>query len=189
MTAPGDFPPSPDRGTASRPWRPSERVIAAIALVSTLLVGIVIGVTLDRTMLAPRGKFSRARMESMRTAMKDPDWGKKMRQKGRDRMVRELGLTTEQAARVDTIMARRSGAFKAARTEAEARARSMIDTTRMMIDSVLTPDQRVKFKAMHDRRKRDWRGRSGPNGPGDHPRSPQGRGDRPDGPLPEPPAD
>jgi len=145
--------PSTEASSGKR-WRASERMTAALVLVVTLLVGVVLGVAADRTFIWH--SFSRPG----RIAWGGPqphasDWMKRFR----ERMQRELGLTADQQTRIDSIMTRRSAAFQAVRKETEARVNAMVDTTRQMIDSVLTPEQRVQMAKIRARMHR-------PGGPG-----------------------
>jgi Spy/CpxP family protein refolding chaperone len=68
-----------------------------------------------------------------------------------------LKLTDEQVVKIDTILAHRSAALRSVRTETETRVNAMMDTTRTMIDSVLTPSQQVQMKEIRARRGHDRR--------------------------------
>ena len=140
---------SPD---SVRRKRGSERFVAAIALIVTLIVGIVLGIALDRSVLWPRVKERHGPPGALRAL----EWrgNPADRRRIRVRMMSELGLTKDQADRIDTIMAHRSVAFQSVRTETEARVKAMLDTTRTMIDSILTPTQREKMKEIRAKRER-----------------------------------
>jgi Spy/CpxP family protein refolding chaperone len=151
---------NPTDPASQRRKRTSERLTAGLLLVATLLVGIVLGVALDRSVLWPRMHHPQdngppSPLDMLRNGGRPPNM-----QHMRDRMKHELNLTDAQSIRIDSIMAHRSEAFRAVRTETEQRVKAMVDTTRTMIDSVLTPDQQVKMRELRARRQAERR-----NGP------------------------
>lgn len=160
MTSPGTDTPRGRRG--------SERVKAGIVLVLTLVVGMVVGIALDRTVIRRGPENGRPRKPDPLWILREnrPDW-----QRGRDRMVRDLALDATQAAKLDTIMAHRSVALRALRRETEGRVKAMLDTTRAMTDSILTPVQRAKLHEIRARRMHDGpAGAAAPHGsPADTP--------------------
>lgn len=155
---------------SARRKRASERLTAGLLLVATLLIGIIIGVALDRSVLwrrmhhPPGGPVD----PSSPLSVLDRNGRPGNAQHIRDRMKRELNLTDAQSARIDSIMTLRSAAFRAARIETEQRVKAMIDTTRTMIDSVLTPDQQLKMKELRARRQAERH--KGPPGDNEPPR-------------------
>jgi Spy/CpxP family protein refolding chaperone len=155
---------------SARRKRTSERLTAGLLLVATLLIGIVLGVALDRSVLWPRMHHPPGGPvdPSSPLGVLDRNGRPRNTQRTRDRMQRELSLTDAQSARIDSIMNLRSAAFRAVRVETEQRVKAMIDTTRTMIDSVLTLDQQMKMKELRARRQAERR--KGPPGDSEPPR-------------------
>jgi len=155
--APGPVPPRRTR------W--SGRGTAAVVLTLTALVGILLGVAVDRHVLLPRhgvhgdhgwhrppfGGFAGGRHDPSAPAV----------HRASARLARALDLTDVQRAQVDSIMARRMTALRDVRRETEGRVRTMLEETRQDIDRVLTPAQRERFQKMHQR----WGGAPPPEGP------------------------
>jgi len=157
-------------------WWRSGRTKAIVALFVTLFVGIAIGAALDRALLfRPWWGPHRPPFGWRQHGFSEKD-GQRMRERMRQHMVKELKLDSAQSVRLDSIMSQRAVAFRAMRAENETRVRAMIDSTNAVIDSILTPEQRERFKAMRARFR-------GPGHPGDHggPRGP-GEGIGMDGP-------
>lgn len=152
---------NPNDPASLRRKRTSERLTAGLLLVATLLIGIVLGVALDRSVLWPRLHHPPgppSPLEMLAQSGRPPG-------RMRERMRRELSLTDAQSVQIDSIMARRSAAFRDVRLETEKRVKAMVDSTRAMIDSVLTPDQRVKMQQLRARRQAERR--AAPSGDGE----------------------
>lgn len=75
----------------------------------------------------------------------------------------ELGLTAEQQAQVDEVLARRRADSEAVLQEMLPRLRALVDSTNVEIRELLTPDQQAQFDAMRESL-RD-RGQRGPREP------------------------
>jgi len=73
------------------------------------------------------------------------------RKEMRDRFAKELGLSSEQRVAVDSVMARQAVKFREARERVRPTMDSLVAETQQRMDSILTPDQRVKMKAMRER--------------------------------------
>lgn len=71
----------------------------------------------------------------------------------RDRMARDLDLSDAQRARIDTIMQRQVGEFRALQAEMHPRFEAILSHTRVEIDSVLTPDQRDRLRTLYPHRR------------------------------------
>jgi hypothetical protein len=61
---------------------------------------------------------------------------------------RELGLSPAQQVQVDSILARQMAAYDSLRNEYQPRVRALMLGTRAAIDSILTPAQRERRRAM-----------------------------------------
>ena len=137
----------------------SPRAMAAVVVGVTLLSGILVGIGLDHAFFRPAhmgpryGDFARgANADSARQHM-------------RAEFARQLHLTPDQAARIDTIMQRRMAALDSIRKEAGPRIRALVGATRAQIDSVLTPEQRHQFRSLQHRHSRRFLRDSGGRGP------------------------
>ena len=80
----------------------------------------------------------------------------------RERLARELGLDSAQSAKIDSIFTRHRPALDSVRATMESRLSGVIEQTRREIDSVLTPEQRVKMHARWEHENREHRGPLGP---------------------------
>ncbi len=154
MTDPRGLPPSARTDQSFSP-----RAMAAVVVGVTLLAGILVGIGLDRAFFRPShmgpryGDFGRgANADSARQRM-------------RAEFARQLHLTPDQAARIDTIMQRRTAALDSIRKETGPRIRALVGATRAQIDSVLTPEQRDQFRSLQHRHSRRFPRDSGSRGP------------------------
>lgn len=128
----------------------SPRAMAAVVVAVTLIAGILVGIGLDRALFRPShgprfGPFATGRdgpnADSTRLHM-------------RADFARQLHLTPDQQARIDTIMQRRMAVLDSIRKETGPQIRALIGATRAQIDSVLTPEQRDKFRSLQHRHSR-----------------------------------
>jgi hypothetical protein len=122
------------------------RAAVALVLLGHVLVGLALGILLDRTVLHPRpfgGRFGR------RPMAQDSAGQAAMRTRMRDEMLRglsrELGLTAGQRDQVAQILGRHEAAFEALRRESEPRLRALVDSSWAEIDRVLTPEQHGRW--------------------------------------------
>lgn len=113
---------------------------AVLAIVGVLACGVVIGVAVDRAWLHRRGPGMMGRRGG--PSMGPPS--AEQREMMRTRLARELSLSPEQSARIDTIMTRQFKAMEEITGPIRPRMDSLFASTRAAIDSVLTPDQREK---------------------------------------------
>lgn len=154
MTDPRAGLPSPERPNGSF----SPRAMAAVVVGVTLLAGILVGIGLDRAFFRPPrfgphyGDFRGTNADSARQRM-------------RAEFARQLHLTPDQAARIDTIMQRRTAVLDSIRKETGPKVRALIGATRAQIDSVLTPEQRDQFRSLQHRHSRRFPRDSGGRGP------------------------
>lgn len=115
-------------------------LVAILALIATGLASGGLGIVLDRYVLLPR-QFERFRNGSPGD----------MRQQMRDRMARELGLTSDQQNRIDSMTSRNFRALEATRRAFQPQMDSLIRSLRASMDSVLTPAQRAKLDSLRAR--------------------------------------
>jgi len=116
------------------------RSTAAAVLVLCVVVGVLAGVIVDRSVLIPHriGRRPPARNRS--------PWP--MSELSQDRFARDLSLTTAQRAKVDSIMSRQVARFRATRERIQPAMDSIFAETRAELDSVLTPAQRDSLRIM-----------------------------------------
>ena len=81
-----------------------------------------------------------------------------------ERLDRELKLTPEQHARIDSVLTRRESDLHALMMEARPRFEAIATKTRTEIQAVLTPDQQEKFAEI-TKRMDAHRGGRRPHGP------------------------
>jgi Spy/CpxP family protein refolding chaperone len=138
--------------------------VALLVLALVALAAGLAGVAVDRLVLLPR----HAERHHPRPRHRDLEF--------RDRMARALELSDSQRVRIDSLMERQLQEVRAIREQAQPRLDSVISRTRSQIDSILTPEQREKARALA--RRGDF-GPHRPPGrdPGFDP--PPGEGDRP----------
>lgn len=141
----------------------SPRTMAAVVVGVTLLAGILVGIGLDRALFRPpRSPFGPRFAAGVRRGGASAD---SARQAMRAKFAQQLHLTPDQAARIDTIMLRRTAALDSIRKETGPRIRALIGATRSQIDSVLTPEQRDRFRSLQHRHSRRFGADSGGRGP------------------------
>jgi Spy/CpxP family protein refolding chaperone len=154
MTAPGSRRPPPGP------------LMAVLVLLLVAIIGGVAGVALDRLVLLPH-------------MFRGPGFGHGHEPGGpprdrefRARFARDLALSPEQQARIDSIMDRQGRELRAVRGQVQPTVDSIIARTRRQIDSVLTPEQRKKaeeIRRKHPRPPGPSPGMFGPRPPPDGP--------------------
>ena len=133
----------------TRPGDFSARAMAAVVVGVALIAGILVGIGLDRAFFRPhRAIFAMVRGHHV---------SNEVVQQRRAEFARQLHLTPDQQARIDTIMMRRMSALDSIQRETRPRVRALIGATRAQIDSVLTPEQRDRFRSLLDRFLPHWR--------------------------------
>lgn len=146
------------------------RATAAVLMLSVMFAGLTGGVLLDRTLFAPQpvsAEQSRAGMESGAVGSERMPRPPVRAGRPSDRFAEDLGLTPSQRARFDSLMERRMQALRALHDAMQPRMDSLIETTRVEIDAILTPEQQEKLGAMRERIRRTMpRPEFGPPGRG-----------------------
>ncbi|HEV2180274.1 MAG TPA: hypothetical protein VGR59_08135 [Gemmatimonadaceae bacterium] len=126
----------------------SPRAMAAVVVCVTLIAGILVGIGLDRAFFRPRhGPFGPFAF------MHDGPNADSVRTRMRAEFARQLNLTPDQQARIDTIMQRRMAVLDSIRKTTMPQIRTLIGATQAQIDSVLTPEQRVQFQSLRQHRR------------------------------------
>ncbi len=141
---------APDAGRRA-PTRPRLRAILVLGLVA--LVGVLAGVLLDRAMLRARwGTFGSWRGPD--AAEYGPGGWRSGGHRSTEWMARELSLTPEQRAAIDSIRSRQQERMRQVMRDVRPQFRAITSETRGQIESVLTPTQRERFQALRRSRAR-----------------------------------
>jgi periplasmic protein CpxP/Spy len=157
--------------TAPGPRRPPPGpLLAVLVLLLVAIVGGLAGVALDRLVFLPQ-------------MFRGPGFGHGHGPGGpprdrefRARFARELGLTSEQQTRIDSIMDRQGRELRALRGQVQPTLDSIVARTRRQMDSVLTPQQRKKAEEIRRKHPRPPGPPPGMFGPGPPPGGPPPEG-------------
>ena len=136
MTAFTSAPPAADA-------RRNTRLLAGAVLVIVALAGVLVGMGIDRLWFAgttPRGTTK------MTFSLDGPT--PEQRRQRRDDMAHKLELSASQRVQLDSIMDRGALRFDALREEIRPRVQTLVNDVRNEIETVLAPDQLVKFRVM-----------------------------------------
>ena len=128
----------------------SPRIAAALVLLAVFVLGAAAGVLADRK-LSRRDVGRRLEREG-----RVPSWLNRPEAEHRkywSRIHDQLGLTPDQRAAVDTLLSHRARQLEAARHQMEPEMLRIMQETRAQIDSVLTPEQRVKLEEIRKERR------------------------------------
>ena len=117
---------------------PNREVVAGIVMLLVGCAGAAVGAAVDRFVLY--------RHYEAAWTMEAPSSG--ARAAVARQLARELNLTSAQQVQVDSIIARQMTAYDSLRREYQPRVHSLMLTTRAAIDSILTPPQRERLRAM-----------------------------------------
>lgn len=126
------------------------RVAALLLLV--FAAGSAAGVAADRLSLLP----GTARAEEAATE-RDEDGDRDRRPTTIERFADDLGLTADQRARIEEILEEFRGDVKSLRSEFRPRWHALLDTTRTRIETVLTDEQVVQYRALLERKREERR--------------------------------
>jgi hypothetical protein len=140
---------------------PRSRWMALLTVVAMLAVGVALGIGVERRVLHQRPDYRGGRGGGPFGMMSEPvDTASRNRMRARivKRITDELVLTPAQAQSVDAIFARRELQLDSLRMRVGPQLDSLRDQMRVAIDSVLTPEQRLKFA--EQRRRMDERRRA-----------------------------
>jgi Spy/CpxP family protein refolding chaperone len=121
-------------GTRARKRHLSREVAFGLVLLLVGCAGVAVGVAIDRLVLY---RYYGA------DVMTDGTGGGTAR-----RLARELDLSPAQQVKIDSIIARQMTAYDSLRNEYQPRVRALMLGTRAAIDSILTPPQRERLRAM-----------------------------------------
>jgi hypothetical protein len=121
-------------GTRARKRHLSREVTFGLVLLLVGCAGVAVGVAVDRLVLY---RYYGADVITDGTGSGTAR-----------RLARELDLTSAQQVKIDSIIARQMTAYDSLRNEYQPRVRALMLGTRAAIDSILTPPQRERLRAM-----------------------------------------
>lgn len=125
------------------------RVVLLLAL--TFAAGAAVGVAADRLGLLPG--FARAdEVERGGERIEDDD-DRRDGETTIERFADELGLSQAQRVEIDGILERYRASMKGIWQDVRPRYRSLVDSVRTQIESVLTPEQVAAYRSLLDRRR------------------------------------
>jgi hypothetical protein len=112
---------------------------AAIGAASILVIGVVLGVLLDRVVLHPTASASDYPSADVALDARHEDFLRELRA--------DLGLTAKQAGQVHEILSRHQGAVNEAWSAVHSLLEAAIDSVTEEIEAVLKPGQRERLHA------------------------------------------
>ena len=121
-------------GTRARKRHLSREVTIGLVLLLVGCAGVAVGVAVDRLVLY---RYYGADVITDGTGSGTAR-----------RLARELDLSSAQQVKIDSIIARQMTAYDSLRNEYQPRVRALMLGTRAAIDSILTPPQRERLRAM-----------------------------------------
>jgi hypothetical protein len=121
-------------GTRARKRHMSREVAFGLVLLLVGCAGVAVGVAIDRLVLY---RYYGADVITDGTGSGTAR-----------RLARELDLSSTQQVKIDSIIARQMTAYDSLRNEYQPRVRALMLGTRAAIDSILTPPQRERLRAM-----------------------------------------
>lgn len=127
------------------------RAMAVALLIVVLLAGMGLGFAADRLALRNTRSVGRRPLPPSGFGLRGPGGRDSHRDGMRESLARELDLTPEQQRRVDSIIARQMDDFRRLREAMRPRFDSLLLDAQAHLDSVLTPAQREKLKALRAR--------------------------------------
>jgi Spy/CpxP family protein refolding chaperone len=140
------------RGSGMAPSAGAPRLVAALVVALALVTGLVLGVAADRGLLlrghgafGPRPPQFGGRGPGRRGPPGPPP-------DVRQHIETELGLSAAQKTQVDSIWSQQMAKRQALDDTIGTRMRALMDSTRVAVDRVLTPEQRQKLAAMRAHR-------------------------------------
>lgn len=141
------------------------QLTAIVVMVAVALAGGAAGIVFDRTVLIPKSA-----PKVVRDSTRGPDRlgrtpNPDMRRRFSERMAKDLNLTPEQSVQIDAIMKRQFDEMRRASERVRPTIDSLSRSAQAAMDSLLTPEQRIKVKEMRQRG-RERGGRSGRGGRG-----------------------
>lgn len=141
-------------------------VRAALVLILTFAAGAAAGVAGDRLWLAPDRRAVGPDGTAPDTAepteeRRDPGEHPERPRTTIERFADDLGLTTEQRARIEEILSRHREEMHRMWSEIRPRFRSLVDSARADIEAVLSPDQVEHYRRLLRRRHEGWEEKEG----------------------------
>lgn len=123
--------------------RGGPRAMAALLMAAVFLLGGLAGVALDRFVLSPRPA------QHKHVSRLDPEAAHRYSRF----LAKELTLSREQEAKVDSILIFRQTETRALAREVHPRFEAIARQTRGDVEQVLTPEQKTKYEQLRARRR------------------------------------
>jgi hypothetical protein len=132
---------------AAMPGR--RRWLAALTLVAVALASVLTGAAVDRAYMRRSTRIvGDTAFHPLSSALRTPSDAD--RKQIRAELSTALDLTPEQERVIDSIMTSRSGQFEALRASIRPRVESLVNNMRSDVETVLTPDQREKYRKLRN---------------------------------------
>ena len=124
------------------------RSLAALTLVAVALATGLTGAAVDRAYMRQSTRIvGDTAFHPLSSALRTPSAAD--RKQIRAELSTALDLTPEQEHVIDSIMTSRSGQFEALRASIRPRVESLLTNMRSDVETVLTPDQRDKYRKLN----------------------------------------
>ena len=123
------------------------RALAALLIAFVAIVGGIAGAAIDRAVVhRVPVTLTDTSFHPLSQALRVPTDADRRRL--REELSRELKLSPAQDSAIDSVMKRRSGEFNALRDELRPRVERLVLDVRADIEQTLTPEQRIRFRAL-----------------------------------------
>ncbi len=137
------------------------RLVTAVVLALVFGSGVTAGLAWDRALeAAPTAEAAQAELQGEEREVRER--GDRSDEGHRPLLVEQVGLTTEQKARVDEIVEDSRQRMRSLEKDTRPQYRGIIEETRTAIKTVLTTEQRAEYErllAKHDREREEHRRR------------------------------
>jgi hypothetical protein len=123
------------------------RIVAVLVLALVALGSGLVGASLDRMYVRSSARIvGDTAFHPLSSALRSPSAAD--RKQYLDELTAALALTPDQIHVIDSITQRRSGQFEEFRQSIRPRVAAMVDSVRMDVQKVLTPEQREKYRKL-----------------------------------------
>ena len=152
--------------------------VAVLAMAAVFAVGVALGIALDHRVLhqhPPRDAFMVERRAgrggpfvmpwAIRGRRPPPNVGRPGTERALDAFARELDLTPDQLTVADSILHHEFETMNEIRDATWPKMQAVMNDTRRKLDSILSPAQRERYRAMLAEQERRFRPRDGERAP------------------------
>lgn len=127
------------------------QALVILLLATTFAAGVAAGVAADRLWLSPEGAVAGAADEERGHRGAEEKKEEDEEDTVIERFSEELGLTTAQKTRIDTILRHYRESMRNLRHEVRPRYDALVDSARRRIEAVLDSSQAQKYRKLLDR--------------------------------------